>query len=242
MELIEYKKMYELEESHFWYAGKRIFIGAILLPFKSKINHILDIGCGTGGATKFLENYGQVVGIEKNDYALKLAKKRGVKAISGAASRLPFKKGSFDLVTFLDVLYHKQIKNEKKVLKEAVRVLKPKGYLLITDSAFQFLKSSHDVFLHGKRRYTISHLSRLLDLSGFKILRSSYIFASLFPALLVKRLILNKLFSLSEADTKPLPAFLNQILIILLTVEAKLLDFVSFPFGSSVIILAQKKA
>jgi ubiquinone/menaquinone biosynthesis C-methylase UbiE len=73
----EFKKMFELEDKHFWFVGKRYFIKTIIDSFLPKSDlKILDIGCGTGGTTVLLKKYGKVIGLEKNKYAQKLAKKK----------------------------------------------------------------------------------------------------------------------------------------------------------------------
>lgn len=109
----EYYKMFNFEDSHFWFLGKRFFIRTILdkyIPKKKLL--ILDLGCGTGGISVFLKKYGRVIGLEKNKIAIHLAKKRNLKIIQQDIQKpLPFSNNSFDLITILDVLYHKNIKN-----------------------------------------------------------------------------------------------------------------------------------
>ena len=53
--------MYRLEDSHFWFVGKRYFIDSLLNKYKKGIKNILDLGSGTGGATKHLQKYGKVL-------------------------------------------------------------------------------------------------------------------------------------------------------------------------------------
>ena len=62
MGIDEYKKMFLIEDQHFWFLGKRMFIKILIdkyIPNKNLL--ILDVGCGTGGLTKFLSNYGKVI-------------------------------------------------------------------------------------------------------------------------------------------------------------------------------------
>jgi len=241
MKINEYKKMFLLEEKHFWFLGKRIFVKTIIdkyIPNKNLC--ILDVGCGTGGLTKFLSYYGKVIGIEKNKYAYNLAKKRKLNIKIGDAQKLPFKKSSFNLVTIFDVLYHKNVKDEQKVIKEAKRVLKINGYLLITDSAFNFLKSAHDKVLYGNKRFTLFYLRKILEKEGFTIIKSSYIFFFIFPLIFIKRKILNIFLKNEVSDVVDIPKIINWFLIKLISLEAWLLKYISFPIGSSLIILAQK--
>lgn len=240
MKKIEYEKMFLLEDSHFWFVGKRFFIKTYLDKIKNNITNILDIGSGTGGTTKLLKNYGNVVGIEKNILAASLARKRGLKIIRGTAEKLPFKKNTFDLITIFDVLYHKDIKNINNVFKEIFRVLKPKGYLLITDSALNLLKGNHSRSTKEERRFTTVELTNILNKNSFVTIQSSYIFSFIFPLILFKRVIFDKFFKSEESDVFLVPKRINLLLIYLLRLESLLLNYVKLPIGSSLIILARK--
>jgi len=236
----EYIKMYKLENQHFWFLGKRSFVQTVLFPYKNSIKKILDIGSGTGGMTKFLSRYGEVVGIENSKTALELAKKRGVRVVQGNAQSLPFEDGSFELVTIFDVLYHKEVKSQKKVLSEARRVLKDKGHLLITDSAFGFLRGAHDEATFGARRYTLNQMSKLVKDCGYKILKSSYVYFTLFPLVFIKRVFMDRIRKNRGSDVGSVNPTINNLLIFILRMEAFFLKFVSFPVGLSVLVLAQK--
>lgn len=243
MENKEVLKMFHLENNHFWFVGKRLFIKTLLDKYLTKKNlKILDVGCGTGGLTKFLFRYGDVLGLEINPVAIKLASRRGLKIIQGDAQKLPFPDKNFDLVTMLDVLYHQNVLDEKEAIDEVWRVLKKGGYLLITDSAFQFLKSKHDEVMGGKRRFVLNDLTEILINLNFTIIKKSYLFFSIFPLLLFKRKFLNFLIKDSVgSDVANINPFVNQLLILLMKFEAMLFKFISFPFGSSLIILARKR-
>lgn len=240
MKQCEYDQMYMLEEAHFWFLGKRMFINTYLKPIRSFITQILDIGSGTGGTTKWLGRFGDVIGLENNTYGITLGKKRGVTVLKGNAIRLPFNDNRFNLVTLLDVLYHKQVKDVDVVLREILRVLKPGGYLLITDSALPFLCSTHDTFQSGNKRFTLSQLRDSLSNLGFQINRSSYIFFCIFPFLFVKRKIFDYVFPPARSDVYKINSIINWLLLSLIKFESILLSYTSFPIGSSVIVLARK--
>lgn len=239
MEKIEYKKMYLLETSHWWFASKRKFIKTIIKG--KKFPKILDIGCGTGENMEMLSAYGQVWGLDISMIALEFCRQRGLKKIQlGSANKLPFKSASFDLITLFDVLYHQGIKSDLQVLQEAHKILKTGGYILITDCAYQWLYGSHDIAMNARQRYTKQELVNKLKQAGFSIKKASYIFMLTFPLFLIIRL-LKKYFSVGkQSDVKSLPLSLNQALIILNYLEAVLLQLINLPFGSSIIILAQK--
>ncbi|MBI5151310.1 MAG: class I SAM-dependent methyltransferase [Candidatus Pacebacteria bacterium] len=234
MQTHTYKEMHALEDTHFWFVGKRLFIQKALENLPKKQNNILDVGIGTGGTTLFLLRYGKVVGLEAQPQAITLARKRGLRVVHGTANSLPFPKESFDMVTFFDVLYHKGI-DEKRALSEAFRVLKPKGVLCITDCAYPWLWSKHDVIMEAKYRYTKTKLSTFVLQAGFRIERCEYIFTSIFLFFICSRL-----FHPSPHKLTRLPLFFNNLLVLLLRSEALLPWKFPRPFGSSILILAHK--
>ncbi len=237
----EYIKMYDLEDNHFWFLGKRAFVDSTLTRYKSVIKKILDIGSGTGGMTNYMSRFGAVTGIEKNHLALSLSKKRNINVVYGVAEKLNFKNNTFDLVTIFDVLYHKNVSDESKVLKEAYRVLKPNGLILITDSAHSFLKGPHDIATHGLRRYSLTQMAEVVENANFEIVKKSYIFMTITPAVILKRLILDRIIGNNSSDVNKLPEILNKIFLILINVEAAIYKHFSLPFGTSVLILAKKR-
>jgi ubiquinone/menaquinone biosynthesis C-methylase UbiE len=232
MNLYAHTEMFSLEDTHFWFVGKRLFIQRVLNSLKLKRLKIADIGSGTGGTTHFLSHWGRVTGIEKNPIAVTFAKQRNVKVIRATAHALPLPSSSHTLVTFFDVLYHKNVR-ETQALKEAYRVLKPGGYLLITDCAIPQLYSNHDSTMGAKYRYTKTTLSHFITNAGFSILRTQYIFTSVFPFF-----VFSRLFMPSEHIIQP-PLFLNTLLIALLRAEATFPTISLLP-GSSLLVLAQK--
>lgn len=229
--------MYQLENTHWWFLAKRKFI-ATVFPKVKKVK-ILDIGAGTGGTTKFLKTYGEVIGLEANPLARSLAQKRGLKIIAGTAEKLPFEKEVFDVVTIFDVLYHQHIESDIKVLKEASRVLKPSGFLVVTDCALPFLKSPHDEIMQARERYTKKELTGKIEKAGFKVEKASYVFFLVFPLTLLKRL-LDRLTKSHSSNVSPVLKPLNNLLLTICNWEAWLLKFWTFPWGSSVIIRARK--
>jgi ubiquinone/menaquinone biosynthesis C-methylase UbiE len=242
MQKTEYNAMYDLEDSHFWFVGKRYFIDAYLEKVATKRLKILDIGSGTGGLTKYIERYGKVKGLERDKIACEYCVIRKIDVVRGSAEKLPFRNKSFDLVTIFDVLYHRNVKDLDKAIKEVNRVLRRNGYLLITDSALNILTSEHDTAMQGKRRFNLTNMKQLFINNNFKIIKSSYIYFSLFPFIAFKRLIVNKISGhKNQSDVYKINSFINSILLAIISLEASLLKYVSYPIGSSLIILAQKK-
>jgi len=239
--------MHRLERTHWWFAGKRFLITATLdrCLAASSIRHaILDIGCGTGMMMQSMGSHGQTYGLEISPDAIRLSKQRGLHRIvrSNAGMGLPFKNAAFDAVTCLDVLEH--LDDDRNLIKEVFRVLKPGGHVIITVPAFQIQWSRHDVAVHHKRRYTRSSMLKKVDGLGWQVVREGYYNTALFLPILLLRKV-RTLFSTKMAPPKsdfciPLPAVLNKLLAGLLKAEVKCLPFFRFPFGVSLLMVLRK--
>jgi len=230
--------MYHHEKKHWWFKGKRAYLSTMVKLTNLHDANILDIGCGTGFTTKFLDNFGCVTGIEQNKKACFYTKKNNVRVVMASANSLPFRAESYDCVTILDVLYHDGI-NERKTLQEARRVLKKHGWLLITDCAHQELFGEHDKAMQARVRYDKIELESLIENAGFTIVRSSFIFASTFPFFALLRILFrNK----KSAHYVSFPnKYINALLYTCMYIESRFLAYFNLPFGSSIIVLAQKK-
>lgn len=86
---------------------------------------ILEVGCNIGNQLLCLQRMGfnNLYGIEPQDYAVELAKKRlrDIQVIKGDIFDIPFKDDFFDLVFTSGVLIHISPKNIKRALKEIYR-------------------------------------------------------------------------------------------------------------------------
>lgn len=90
-------------------------------------SRVLDVGCGEGTFCRFLAtDQRSVVGIESDVSVLPTASP-GVSHAVASAVALPFRDGSFDVVTMTMVLHHV---HPERALSEAARVLAPGGVLL----------------------------------------------------------------------------------------------------------------
>lgn len=139
---------------------------------------ILDVGCSDGWFLKVAQDEGakKVYAIEPDPKKIKLAKKLAPKAIikKGVAGQLDFPKNSFDVVTLLDVIEHVPRNSELQVFSEISRVLRPKGYLLLS-TPFQYWLSnlSDPAWYFGHRHYSRKKLEQLLSNVGFKVKQCS---------------------------------------------------------------------
>jgi len=245
VEIEEYEKMYNLEDSYWWFVGKRRIAQNLIeefVPLNQK-EAILDVGCGTGATMCFLDHYGQVYGIDISETALYFCQERLLSGLSRASAlRLPFADDSFSLITAFDVLYHEEVVDDLTALREFHRVCKKGGSVLISEPALNFLWSGHDSAYHSKRRYVASELKSKLEEVGFQVVKLSYSNALLFPMIFAFRMWkrLSRPSPEDHSDLKALNPYLNKVLLAVYHLEASLVRKTRLPIGSSVVCVARK--
>ncbi len=245
MERSEYESMYELEDIHWWFVGRQRLALTLVeqwITFNPDAR-ILDVGCGTGGNVQALSRYGKSTGLDISPIALDFARRRQLpRLLQGSGLALPYADNSFDLVTIFDVLYHRWITDDTQALQELYRVLRPNGWLLITDSALPILWSSHDEVYFARQRYTLRDLRAKLSLVGFQQRVCSYANMLLLPIFLFVRLTMDWLPLANNIDQQgTFPGWLNRLLTFIRSLEAIWLRLGgALPIGSSLIVLSQK--
>lgn len=187
MESDEYRRIAEAEEAHWWYVAMRRILQTLAgdeLP--ERAGRFLDAGCGPGGNAVWMAERGEVFGVDVMPEAIEFASVNhpSLKLTRATVEALPFADESFDAVQSITMLYHEGVKDEKRALREYLRVLRPRGVALIAEPAFNLLRRDHDRVVHGARRYRRQALARLAADAGFEIERSTYAYSYLFPVAL----------------------------------------------------------
>ena len=190
-----YAQFAQIEDTHWWYVSRRRLLEVFLSGIDFRPDSVgLDVGCGTGGTLPLVKNYcARAKGLDVSSLALDLARNKypQYEFIDGDANHLSglFAPGTFDLVCILNVLYHDWVDSEARVLGGVYDVLRPGGYLVVTEPAFAFLKRSHDRTVMGGTRYRIPEFHRMLVRSGLDLIRSTYFNSiSFLPALAIASL------------------------------------------------------
>ncbi|HEV8611926.1 MAG TPA: methyltransferase domain-containing protein [Gemmatimonadales bacterium] len=150
-----------LEESHWWFLGRRAIlralIAAILPPHSG--GTLIDIGCGTGGNIGGLTEGYRCVGLEPAPAALALARKRypSVQFVAAGEPALAAPYVTPRTVFLLtDVLEH--VPDDFLFFSQLLAVMPAGSHLLLTVPANPGLWSPHDLALAHYRRYDIGRL------------------------------------------------------------------------------------
>jgi SAM-dependent methyltransferase len=242
----EYRAMFDLEERLWWYVGMRAVTASILDREldKEKTLRILDVGCGTGFSLVWLRerfNSRAAFGVDVSPHAAALWRLRGLDTVAVAgAEELPFAQEEFDLVTCFDVIYQLSPGQARKAVGEMRRVLKPGGRLFIREPAYDWMRGAHDLAVGTRHRFTRKELRQLLISEGLAPNRATYVNTLLFWAAALHRL-LSRVRGEERSDVKPVPRLMNAMFASALKLEARLLGRLTFPFGLSVVALAEKK-
>ena len=129
----------------------------------------IEIGLGTGRFAKVL---GIKEGIEPSNEMAAIALKRGIEVVNGSAENLPTKDLNFDFVLFVTICH---LNNVKGAFKEAYRVLKPKGSIIIgfIDKDQKIGKTYEEnrmrsTFFRYANFYSVVNVAKLLKEVGFK--------------------------------------------------------------------------
>ena len=169
---------------------------------------VLDAGCGDGLLTQKIKERGnEVIGVDISSYAKELAEKRNVRVVLHdlEVTPWPFGTDNFDVIVGSEILEH--IINLNDFLRECYRILKKRGFLLLTVPNVVYWKArvkflfgkfsdqSHKGHYHYFTQKTLADLLtkngfqvvKFIGIGGFTITRTIYkLFPSLTGDLLVK--------------------------------------------------------
>ena len=238
-----YPILYKVEDKHWWYVGRRRiiagFVEEICRDIKERRPRILDVGCGTGANLELLARYGDVEGVDISQDALAFCRARGLESVRhGAAEKLPYEDGEFDLVTSFDMVEH--LDDDVAGLKEMRRVLRPGGRALLFVPAFMFLWGVQDDVSHHRRRYTLPQLRDVVSRAGFEVERATYANITFFAPILLVRTLMRVTGLSTDSENNINVAAFNGLFGRLLGAESSILRRVNLPFGVSAVCVARR--
>ena len=247
MEREEYRRMFELEDHHWWFQSRLMMTEGLLheylLPeFDGRRPKLLDLGCGTGLWLQRRAADCEAFGLDLSREALAFCRTRHLRPVALAdAVRLPLGDATFDIVTAFDLIEH--VADDHGLIGEVRRVLRPGGYLLASVPAHPMLWSGHDVSLHHRRRYTRRTFEALFPGAQWRTVRMTAGFTLVFPPAALLRL--SRRLASSErppqSDTHLVPEWINRLMIGLHRYEAAWLRRHDLPIGISLMTIRQKQ-
>lgn len=150
--------------------------------------NLLDIGCGTGYLIDLLskDSKSKFTGLDLSPKMIDECNKKKIKNskfVVGKSDELPFEDNSFDIVICSQSFHH--YPETDKPLKEALRVLKPGGFYIISDTGVGPFKDfgvkfDNFVYRHFSKSgdCNVSYLEKMekdMKKNGFKIVYSKKI-------------------------------------------------------------------
>jgi len=222
-------------------------LGAVL-QYPSPV--ILEVGCSSGfflQALKARALHAFLIGSDFiADPLIELsARLPGVPLLQFDLTQCPFEEPLFDGIVLLNVLEH--IEDDRLALEKVYRMLKPGGVAVIEVPAGPHLYDYYDNHLMHYRRYELSHLTRLVRDTGFRINEASHLGFFLYPPFsLAKRINRRKTPAMSSQDKKLLVSKNiqtgagNPVLHGLMNVELLLGRYIQFPAGIRCLVVAGK--
>jgi len=241
MQSHHYPILYQVEDTHWWYVGRRRIIQALVEKISTKLQtqRILDVGCGTGANLKMLAAYGKAEGVDISPQAVDFCHERGLNSVKlGAIEQLPYESNSFELVTALDVIEH--LDDDIAGLREMRRVLRPDGRLLVFVPAFMFLWGVQDDVSNHRRRYTLPGLLKAVEEAGFSVEWSSYANISFFLPVLVVRSVMRWLGLRADTEYGINISLMNGPFSSLFAAERLVFKHGRLPFGVSAVCIARR--
>jgi ubiquinone/menaquinone biosynthesis C-methylase UbiE len=125
----DFSRSYERERGHGYHQMIDDLEFQVTVPY-ARGARVLELGCGTGLIlARVAEVAKEAVGIDLSEGMAQHARERGLDVHIGSVCKLPFEDDEFDLTYSFKVLAH--VPDIDAALREAARVTKPGGHLLL---------------------------------------------------------------------------------------------------------------
>jgi SAM-dependent methyltransferase len=236
----------QFELRHWWFVARRQIIHDAINRYVLSRNaqpRWLDVGCGTGVLLDSLPAIANQLGLELDGNSVARARAKGLKVEQIEPQWDLDKYGSFDLITLTDVIEH--LEDDRKAIEQVHGALNPGGIILVTVPALMSLWSGHDVINHHFRRYTQKTLLPLFADEQWKVLKVSYFSSLLLPLIWMarkwKNLRSSSTVEQANHDFKFGNPLVDGTLLQVFRSERFWLSVRSFPLGSSILLVAQRK-
>jgi SAM-dependent methyltransferase len=234
----EYARRYRnLYQQHWWWRAREALLVRALEHLRPPEGWkaILDVGCGDALFFDKLQHFGTTVEGVEPDSTLISESGPWRAHIHVRPFDATFQPGrEYSLILMLDMLEH--LTDPLPSLQHAVRLLEPRGKLVVTVPAFNALWTSHDDYNQHQTRFTRARFARLARDAGMGIDSMRYFFQWTCPVKLAQRLTERVFPGVSGVVGIP-PRWANRSLYLASRLEQTLSRPFPIPFGSSLLVI-----
>jgi len=242
----------QMQRDHFWYRGRHKFLlRSVLSQPRASRPNVIDLGGGTGGWVHYLKERS---GIDFSELALgdssdiALSKAREILPASTDVYQADLMnlqwQDRWEMAFLLDVIEH--CPDDREVLAQVFRALRPGGTLFVTTPALQYFWSYNDDLVHHLRRYSVDDYQKLAQATGFQLLDARYFMFFLSPLYFFSRMIGTK--SLDKQRSEELfkrehsmpNRIINNLLAGIFLAETGIGHRIHFPWGTSALGVFRK--
>ncbi len=248
MELDEYRRIAAASERHWWYRATRALLQQTIVPLLAPVTPdtvYLDAAGGTGATGQWLAERAMTVLDDYEPFALGVARSvsDGYRPVRADMNHLPHRDGSFDAVLCVTALYHRLNPDPQIVVDEFARVVKPGGLVCLMEPGVKRIWRSHDEVTHAARRFSLEDLRRLVRIAGLSLERSTGAYSFLVPPAAALSVLSRKAATsdASSSDVGRSGGRLSSVAGAVASVERKVLQHASLPFGLSVLAIGRKE-
>jgi SAM-dependent methyltransferase len=156
-----------------WFEKNRFVYISEVLALKAQVpqgGKGVEIGVGSG---RFAAPLGIEIGLEPAAAMREIARDRGIEVVGGAAEALPFRECEFDFALMVTTICF--VDNAEAAMREAYRIVKPKGSLVIgfidkeSPIGKSYLRRRHESLFYGIATfYSVEEVVNSLRKTGFK--------------------------------------------------------------------------
>ena len=244
MESATYAVESQVEQTHWWFVGRRrlfrAHIEALGLPADAAV---LDVGTSTGTNLRLLKDMGFTGyrGLDPSPDAIRWCAEKGLGIVDqGTVLAIPHPDATFDLILATDIIEH--VDDDVAALAELRRVLKPGGTLLLTVPAFPSLWGLQDEVAHHKRRYRMGPFLAAVSKAGLRTRERYHFNFLLFAPIWVARQLIRLAGIRLESENQVNTPALNGILKAVFSADVAAARVLRPPFGVSILALAERAA
>ena len=246
-----FETLLKMQSKHFWYLGRHRFLLTALQRSETRPRFsAVDLGGGCGGWIEYLQHripnrLSEVALGDSSKVALMNAKKtlKNTDTYQVDLMSLDWQE-RWDIAFLLDVIEH--CPDDRTIVREAAKALRPKGKLFVTTPALDFFWSYNDEYAKHLRRYNKKQFQRLADESGLVLKDVRYFMFFLSPLLWLSRKTKSKhlekeaLLKAIEDEHKVPSPILNRLFTLVFCAESPIGHMISFPWGTSILGIFEK--